>query len=216
MGRRQAIFLFFWFGAVPAIFGLAAALILPRINQPPSIAGFVYPEPKAISPFRLTNQDGGSFDLDALKGKWSFVYFGYTYCPDACPTTLAELSRAHKLLADAGLDRDTQYVFVSVDSLRDTPRRLAQYVAFFDRKFLGATGTDAALTQFTREVGVAYSFPEGKKGTSYTVDHSSLIALFDPDARLHAVFTPPQRADDIAEGFRKILGSGARLSGGTR
>jgi cytochrome oxidase Cu insertion factor (SCO1/SenC/PrrC family) len=62
-------------------------------------------------------------------------------------------------------------------------------------------------------VGIAYSFPEGKKGKTYAVDHTSIVALFDPDARLHAVFTPPQKAEDIADGFRKILGSGPRRPG---
>jgi len=208
MGRRQAIALFL-FGVSPIAVGLLVALIIGisgRSPDPPSIAGFVYPEPRAISPFRLTDHNGKPFDLDALKGKWSFVYFGYTYCPDVCPTTLAELSRTRKLLEEAGLDGGTQYVFVSVDASRDTPRRLGEYVGFFNPKFVGATGSDEALTGLTRQLGVAYSFPEGRKGKTYAVDHSSIVALFDPDARLHAVFTPPQKAEEIAEGFRKILG----------
>jgi protein SCO1 len=204
LGRRQVIVLLVAGAALAAgvIFGLW------RKNEAPSIAGFVYPEPRAISPFRLTDHRGRPFDLDALKGKWSFVYFGYTYCPDVCPTTLAELGRAQKLLEDSGQDAGNQYVFVSVDSQRDTPARLAQYVAFFNSRFLGATGSDAALKTLTQEVGVAYAFPEGKKGKVYAVDHSSILALFDPDARLHAVFTPPQKAEQIAEGFRRILGRG--------
>ena len=205
MSRRQTVFLFL-FGALAVALGLAVALVLGvgRSEDPPSIAGFVYPEPKAISPFSLSTQDGRPFDLESLRGKWSFVYFGYTYCPDVCPTTLEELARARKLLEDAGADTATQYVFVSVDPQRDTPQRLAQYVAFFDRTFLGATGSDEALSGLTRQIGVAYAFPGGKKGDRYAVDHSSIVALFDPDARLHAVFTPPQEAQGIAEGFRKI------------
>jgi protein SCO1/2 len=205
MGRRQTVFLFL-FGALAVALGLAVALVLGvgRSDDPPSIAGFVYPEPKAISPFSLSTQDGRPFDLESLRGKWSFVYFGYTYCPDVCPTTLAELARARKLLEEAGADAATQYVFVSIDPQRDTPQRLAQYVAFFDRTFVGATGSDDALTGLTRQIGVAYAFPGGKKGDRYAVDHSSIVALFDPDARLHAVFTPPQEAQGIAEGFRKI------------
>jgi protein SCO1/2 len=205
MRRRQTVLLFL-FGALAVALGLIAALVigLGRSDDPPSIAGFVYPEPKAISPFSLSTQDGRPFDLESLKGKWSFVYFGYTYCPDVCPTTLAELARARKLLQQGGADAATQYVFVSVDPQRDTPQRLAQYVAFFDPTFLGATGGDEALSGLTRQIGVAYAFPEGKKGDRYAVDHSSIVALFDPNARLHAVFTPPQEAQGIAEGFRKI------------
>jgi protein SCO1 len=204
LGRRQIIILLLAAAALAA--GLVVALW--KGNEPPSIAGFVYPEPKAISPFRLTDQRGRPFDLDALKGKWSFVYFGYTYCPDVCPTTLAELGRAQKLLADAGQDAGNQYVFVSVDSQRDTPQRLAQYVRFFNEKMLGVTGSDEALKTLAQEVGIVYAFPEGRKGKAYAVEHSSIVALFDRDARLHAVFTPPQKAEQIAEGFRRILGSG--------
>jgi protein SCO1/2 len=203
LGRPQKLIALL--AAAAVVCGIFFA-VLSRTDEPPSIAGFVYPEPKAISPFTLTAQDGKPFDLGSLKGKWSFVYFGYTYCPDACPTTLAELARAHRLLIESGLDAGNQFVFVSVDPQRDSPQRLAQYVTFFDAKFIGATGDDEALTGLTRQVGVAYSFPEGKKGDRYTVDHTSIVALFDPDARLHAVFTPPQKADEIADGFRKILG----------
>jgi len=191
-----------------AALGIAVA-ILTRPDEP-AIAGFVYPEPRVISPFKLAAQDGRSFDLESLKGKWTFVYFGYTYCPDVCPTTLAELARAKKLLDNAGVP--AQYVFVSVDPQRDTPKRLAQYVAFFDPGFVGATGSDEALTALTRQVGVAYSFPEGTKGAIYAVDHTSIVALFDPDARLHAVFTPPQEGEGIAEGFRKILEKRTRVA----
>jgi protein SCO1/2 len=198
---------------VAAVAGGIVFGLLARTGESPSIAGFVYPEPHAISPFRLSTQDGKPFGLDALKGRWTFVYFGYTYCPDVCPTTLAELARAHKLLKDAGLDSANQYVFVSVDPERDTPRRLAEYVGFFDKTFLGATGSDDALAPLARQVGVAYSFPEGRKGKTYAVDHSSIVALFDPDARLHAVFTPPQKAEGIADGFRKILGNRPRFGG---
>ena len=194
---------------VAAAGGILLAVLL-RSGEPPSIAGFVYPEPRAISPFELTDHRGGRFDLGALKGRWSFVYFGYTSCPDVCPTTLAELSRAQRLLESAGLDSGNQYVFVSVDPQRDTPQELAKYVGFFNAKFVGATGGDEALERLTREVGAFYSFPEGRKGDRYAVDHSSIVALFDPDARLHAIFTPPQKGEGLAEGFRKILGSRTR------
>jgi protein SCO1/2 len=176
-----------------------------RSTEPPEIAGFVYPEPKAISPFHLVQHNGSTFTLDALKGKWTFVYFGFTYCPDVCPTTLVELNRVQKSLADAELDADNQYFLVTVDPQRDTPERLAQYVVYFNKKFIGATGSDEALTKFTQDIGILYAYPEGRKGKNYAVDHSSTLALFNPNARLHAVFTSPHRAEEIVEGFEKIL-----------
>lgn len=182
---------------------IASIALWPR--EAPDIAGFVYPEPKTIAPFNLTEHNGKPFDLDALKGKWSFVYFGYTYCPDVCPTTLAELDRVQQSLDTAGLDAGNQYFFVSVDVRRDTPKRLAEYLPYFNKKFVGVTGSDEALTNFTQELGVLVAFPEGRTGKNYAVDHSSTLALFDPDARLHAVFTAPHKAEEIVAGFRKIL-----------
>lgn len=186
---------------------LAAGLLAmwPPSGHTPQIPGFVYPEPRAIPPFKLTQHDGAPFEAATLKGNWSFVFFGYTYCPDVCPTTLAELNRTQQLLEDKGLDASNRYFFVSVDPKRDTPERLAEYVVHFNKKFVGVTGEAQALQQFTHPIGVAYGFPEGTDGERYGVDHSSVVALFGPDARLHAIFTAPHRADAMADGFRRIL-----------
>jgi len=187
-----------------ALLGLIGVMAI-RTEKTPEIAGFVYPEPKTIAAFKLSEHDGKPFDLDTLKGKWSFVYFGYTYCPDVCPTTLVELDRVQKSLARDGLDAANQYFFVSVDSRRDSLKRLAEYVPYFNPKFVGVTGGDQALMKFTQEVGVLYLFPEGKEGNDYLVAHSSTVVLFDPEARLHAVFTEPQKAEEMVAGFKKIL-----------
>jgi protein SCO1 len=184
--------------------GTLAGRWWPDAGNSPEIAGFVYPQPRAMSPVTLTAHDGTTFTLNRLRRKWSFVYFGYTYCPDVCPTTLTELARVHELLAQAGAAGDTQYIFVSVDPKRDTPPHLAQYVAHFDKQLIGVTGTRAALDKLTQQVGVAYDYPEGTDGDNYTVSHSSIIALFDPDARLHAVFTAPHKAENIVDGFRRL------------
>ena len=192
-----------------AVLGLAGGIVAGKLWQqrasaPVEIAGFVYPQPKPISPFALIRQDGSSFGPDALEGKWTFMYFGYTFCPDACPTTLVELNRVAKLLAGTGPDADTQFVFVSVDPRRDTPERLAEYVPYFNRDFIGVTGSDDALRALTGELGVIYVFPEGTQGDTYPVDHSSNVLLLNPDGRLHAVFTAPQKAQEVAGDFRKI------------
>ena len=184
--------------------GIAANLWSPRESELPTIAGFVYPQPRKISPFVLTAHDGSQFTLDRLRGKWTFVYFGYTYCPDVCPTTLAELARVQSLLDASGVDDATQYLFVSVDPKRDTPQHLAQYVPSFSKRLIGVTGSRAEIDNLTRQVGVAYEFPEGTDKENYPVSHSSIVALFDPDARLHAIFTAPHKAELISEGFRKM------------
>jgi protein SCO1/2 len=202
---RSKALLFLGIGVLAAGIGVGVNAWLPRSESPPEIAGFVYPEPRVMSPISLTADDGSAFTLSTLRGKWSFVYFGYTYCPDVCPTTLAELARVQLLLAQAGLDDDNQYFFVSVDPKRDTPQHLSKYVGYFNKKFIGVTGTHAALDKFTQEVGVTYSYPQGTDGDNYSVSHSSIVALFDPDARLHAVFTAPHKAETIVKGFRSLL-----------
>lgn len=205
MKRSSKALLLLGVGVFAVGIGVAFNTWLSRSESPPEIAGFVYPEPRAMSPISLIADDGSAFTLNTLRGKWSFVYFGYTYCPDVCPTTLAELARVQTLLAQAGLDDDNQYFFVSVDPKRDTPQHLAKYVGSFNKKFIGVTGTHAALDKFTQEVGVAYSYPQGTEGDDYSVSHSSIVALFDPDARLHAVFTAPHKAATIVKGFRSLL-----------
>lgn len=204
MGRtRKLALLIVGLAAFGAGVGLAA-LWSSRGGDPPQIDGFVYPQPKAVSPFALTAHDGSTLDHDDLRGKWTFVFFGYTYCPDVCPLTLAELNGVQRLLGEAGVEAHAQYVFVSVDPRRDTPERLASYVAHFNREFIGATGSEQTLKQLTQELGVLFAYPEGTSGSDYEVAHSASIELFDPNARLHAVFTAPHRAQTIAEDFRKI------------
>src|SRR5260370_22969888 len=94
------------------------------------------PEPKQLTDFAFTDHENRVFDLSRLKGKWSFLFFGYTHCPDVCPTTLATLARAHENMAKskAGAE-DVQFVFISVDPNRDTAGKLRQYLTYFDASF---------------------------------------------------------------------------------
>lgn len=176
-----------------------------RVLQFPEIEGFVYPDPKPLAPFELIRHDGSKFERSSLRGKWTFVYFGFTSCPDVCPTTLIELNRVQKQFSGEALDTDHQYVFVSLDPKRDTLERLAEYVGYFNDHFIGVTGSTEVLEKFTADVGVLYDYPDGRDSEDYRVDHSSVVALFDPNQRLHAIFSSPHRADDIIDGFRRLL-----------
>lgn len=175
-------------------------------SVPPELAmGTIFPEPREIDPFTLTDQNGAKFDLDRFRDRWTFVYLGYTFCPDVCPTTLAELGRVDKALQADAASEDVQFLFVSVDPARDTPARLKEYVGYFGPDFLGATGDNKALEDFATSIGQLFKVPEQPQDDNYLVDHSSVVALFDPSARLHAVFTSPHGADQIEVGFRTIL-----------
>jgi len=163
-----------------------------------------FPAAREIQPFALTDHHNAVFDNNALKQRWSFLFFGYTHCPDVCPTTLSVLNSVAQRLQD--LDEDIRFVFVSVDPERDTPEQLARYVSYFNGDFIGVTGTPEGLEQLTKPLGILHMRVAAEDGSSaYLVDHTASVLLFDPDGRYHAVFGPPLSADAIASDFRKML-----------
>jgi len=153
-------------------------------------------------PFRLVDQNGRTFTDADLKGKWSLIYFGYTHCPDACPTTLNEIAIA---LQDLGPKRDVvRPVFITVDPERDTPEVLKSYVTSFDAPILALTGTPAEIAQAAKDYRVYYAkHPE--PGGDYSMDHSSVIYVMDPEGRFTATFTPESSPEDIAARLKKLL-----------
>jgi protein SCO1 len=153
-------------------------------------------------PFRLVDQNGKAFSDADLKGKWSLIYFGYTHCPDACPTTLNAIAIA---LDDLGPKRDAvRPVFITVDPERDTPEVLKSYVTSFDAPILALTGTPAEVAQAAKDYRVYYAkHPE--PGGDYSMDHSSVIYVMDPEGRFTATFTPESSPEDIAARLKKLL-----------
>jgi protein SCO1/2 len=173
----------------------------------------VLAEPKPLSGFALTDDRNRAFGPERLKGKWSFLFFGFTYCPDVCPTTLATLARTRDEIAKNALGADdVQFVFVSVDPNRDTASGLRQYVRAFDPSFVGVTGDDAQLARLAGQLGAVYRVEITPGVENYPVSHSAAVYLLDPRARHHAVFTPPLDAETISRRFnvvRKLAGGGA-------
>jgi protein SCO1/2 len=173
----------------------------------------VLAEPKPLTDFALTDDRNRPFGPESLKGKWSFLFFGFTYCPDVCPTTLATLARAREAIAKNALGADdVQFVFVSVDPNRDTASGLRQYVRAFDPSFVGVTGDDAQLAKLAGQLGAVYRVEITPGVENYPVSHSAAVYLLDPRARHHAVFTPPLDAEAISRRFnvvRKLAGGGA-------
>lgn len=189
--------------AVTAGFWAAQAILKDQAPRH-DLSATRFPVAREIQPFELIDHHSAAFDQAALQHHWSFVFFGYTYCPDVCPTTLSILNGVAQRLQD--VDADVRFVMVTVDPERDTPERLAEYVTYFNGDFLGVTGSDAGLTQLTRQLGILYNRvePEGD-AAGYLMDHTAGVFLFDPDGRYHAVFTPPLSADKLAGDFRKML-----------
>lgn len=153
--------------------------------------------------FLLHDQNGQPFGLKQLAGKWSLVFFGYTHCPDICPTTLVVLRDVERTAG--GKAKNLQYVFVSVDPDRDRPAALKTYVSYFHPDFIGATGTQTELMRLTRALGAYYEAGPSKNG-SYEVYHSAGIFLIDPETKLRALFSGPHDAAQIVRGLQQLRG----------
>lgn len=171
------------------------------------VAGTKLQSPRALPEVRLVRGDESSFTRADFEGEWQLVFFGFTHCPDVCPNTLFLLDRVVEQLENAGLAAPG-VVFVSVDPERDTPAQVKQYVEYFNDDFVGVTahGNDngmESLQRLTQAMSVAYEFrPDGN---SYEVIHSSAVLLVNPRAEMHAIFTPPLNAADIATDLAQLV-----------
>lgn len=173
--------------------------------QPKLASALLYPAARAVPDFELRQANGKPLTLADWRGRWNFVYFGYTSCPDVCPTTLAILKTVWAELGKRGVQDKLRIDFVSVDPERDTPETLARYVGFFGPDFVAATGTDAQLTPLTRALGVVYARTKKADGST-EVDHSGSIIIVDPQGRLAGLFRPPFAARDLAEDMTTLAG----------
>jgi len=178
--------------------------VQPRL-PPAELGSVILANPIQLQPFSLVDQEGKPLTLDSLKGHWTFLFFGYTHCPDICPTTLAVLQGvARKLDSDPALASSTRTLFVSVDPKRDTPAQLKQYIAYFDPAFGAATGTRGEIDNLTGQVGAVYLFEGDTSRDDYTVNHSAAILLIDPQGRFYARFNAPHTPTAIADAYRRI------------
>ena len=156
--------------------------------------------------FELRDPQGATRRLADFRGKAVVVFFGYTQCPDVCPTTLAALAEAMK---DLGPDADrVQVLFITVDPDRDTPALLAQYVPAFDRRFLGLYGDAEATARTAKEFKIIYQKVPGSSVGTYTMDHSAGTYVFDPQGRLRLYVANGQGADVFAHDLRELLRAG--------
>jgi protein SCO1/2 len=153
--------------------------------------------------FRLTDHIGKTRMLADFKGKVVVMFFGYTFCPDVCPTTLSELASAMKQLGPQA--DQVQVLFVTVDPERDTPALLSRYVPAFDPRFLGLVGDKAATEAVAKEFRVFYQKVPGKDPGSYTMDHTAASYVFDPQGRIRLYIRNGQSAESIVHDIKKLL-----------
>jgi protein SCO1 len=183
---------------------LAHAWLLRPDAPPATEVAAVYAAPRPLPPFELVAHDGSRFDAARLRGRYTLLLFGFTNCPDLCPTTLTTLTAAARLLADLPEERRPAVVMVSVDPKRDTPEVLSRYLPHFDPRFVGVTGGEDAIASLALALGAAFQRGAEVDG-SYAVDHTAALFLIDPGARLVAVFPTPHVAATIAADYRRIL-----------
>ncbi len=173
-------------------------------NTGNTITGLLWPNPKQILPFNTIDHTGAQFGLEQLIGQWSFLFFGYTNCPDVCPITLSVMNNVHKRLDKQNLESNAQTIFISVDPDRDTTEQLKIYVNYFNPEFIGLGGTSEQITSLTRQIGIAYMHGVKTSNGEYSVDHSASVFLVDPMGRLVAIFSAPQQVDDVLQRFLAI------------
>jgi len=176
----------------------------PPPSVPPPSAGTDIEPPREVADFTLTSHTGDPLSLSDLEGSPVLLYFGYTFCPDICPTTLAEFVRVKRLLGD---DADqVHFVFVSVDGERDTPEVLARYLPAFDKDFIGLTGEENIIRKIGADYGLFFQ-KQDVSGTSadYLIDHTAASFLIDSERRLRTIYGYGTPADVISQDIRDVL-----------
>lgn len=171
-----------------------------------SHATYLYDQEVAIADFKLVDQNNQSFVPDDLNGRWTLWFFGFTYCPDICPTTLGTLSAVlNTLKEEHSISEPISIVFVSVDPNRDSPERLKTYVNAFHKDALGVTAYDDSLAPFLKNMGIIATIQPHEPGDQqYQVDHSSTIFLIAPNKRITAVFGTPHEVPGITQDITTI------------
>ena len=194
-------------GLIALAAGVIAALQLRQPPAPPVLSHNVtrLNEPRPLQAFELTDHHGAAFNLQRLQGRWTFLFFGYTNCPDVCPTTMTTLNSAKRRFAELqGPVPDAQFAFVSIDPERDTVEQLAKFVPYFNADFLGVTGALPAVDAFTKQLSIMYMKVEPDRPEGYLMDHSAAVLLIDPQARFHALFSAPFDPVSIARDFQQL------------
>ncbi len=174
---------------------------------PKNLDATVLPNPRLLTGFSLLDHNGKTFGPAQLKGQWSFLFFGYTNCPDVCPTTLKVMQSVWKTLPTKMGDLGHPKLYlVSVDPDRDKPEILKKYVQYFNPEFNGVTGKLDELDKLTNQIGILYGYDQkdDDNDLEYTVNHSAQLILVDPKGRMRAVISPPHVAKTIAANFQTI------------
>jgi len=173
--------------------GFVNKISKPRVMTPSEMkinGAYMFETPRDFGDFALVDHNGNSFTRENLKGHWTLVFFGFTYCPDVCPATMAQLAQLMTRLDGLPEQADTEVVMVSVDPARDTPEKLASYVPYFNSEFIGLTGEFMDIHRFATALNTPFRKVPGQ-GEDYLVDHSANVVLINPMGDYHGFFKAP-------------------------
>jgi protein SCO1/2 len=182
---------------------VAVMFMMPRAPSPTS-AATVLSEPRALPAVELVDAHGSRLDLDAFRGRFTLLYFGFTQCPDVCPLTLKALADVRAKLSERAPHVLPQVLFVSVDPDRDTPAAIADYLGHFDASFVGATAPDARLAPLVAALGVTVE-KHRHGGDQYGVTHNDTVYVIGPNAELVAIASGPHDPATLASDYIKIV-----------
>ena len=175
-------------------------------SNPADIRGFLWPNPPQLDPFVLDTSDGSPFTNAQLIDRWTLVFFGFTNCPDICPTTMSTLNQLHNDLSENPLLKEQlQVLFVSVDRERDTAEILDEYVGYFNPEFIGVTGSEESLENFAKQFGVLFMKVNSAGLSRYSMDHSASVLVVDPLQRFVGVFSRPHDVTEMRERLLQIV-----------
>lgn len=178
-----------------AVIALGAGYAVYNLWPEEKPEALVYEPPRALKPFNLQSTADGAIENDALKGQWTLLFTGYTFCPDICPTTMSDLKGVLPALQEEASE-PVKVWLISVDPKRDDIERLTQYVNYFGEDFVGVRAEHKNLFPFVRNLGLMYSIPdEGEE--NYLVNHSAAIILVNPNGHRKAIFTADHQRGEI-------------------
>jgi protein SCO1/2 len=205
---RTQITVFVLVAIVALVLGLTVNKVLTSKGQgDPTVlldAGIVLlPQSRSLPELSLTNQDGQTVAVDQMKDQWSLLFFGYTFCPDICPATLAQLRQLQGQLPPETLAK-LRIVLITVDPHRDTPEQLKKYLDYFDAGFIGLTGEAATIQKLANGVSIPF-IPADTSKENYTVDHSGNLVLIGPDGRQRGFIRAPINNTKLAAQLPGLL-----------
>ena len=203
MSRRNIIFVFLVLFGISVLFAYFQSLPSLLQKKPTLLTGKILTRPMELDNFELIDQNNQTFNSESLKGNWTILFFGYTNCPDVCPTTIYKLAEVKNDVNQNLPSKNFNTVLVTLDPDRDTPERLDEYIGYFDESMLGVTGTYKNIQSFSSNLSVFYQ--RINKDGGYDFNHTASIFVFNQDGSLFATMSPATSVSELRDDFYTIL-----------